>query len=141
LLHEKIIASASRRLVVIADSSKQVPVLGKFPLSVEVVPFAYKFLARKIAALGAAVRLRKNAAGKTYITDGGHYILDCRFGKITNPAALARELEKMPGVVEHGLFLGYADLVVIAKGTQISVYRPPGRSHKVPARRPQDRKS
>jgi ribose 5-phosphate isomerase A len=134
LLQEKIVASASRRLVVIADSSKQVPVLGKFPLPVEVVPFAYKFLARKIVALGAAVRLRRNTAGKTYVTDSGHYILDC-------PAALARELEKMPGVVEHGLFLDYADLVVIAKGTEISVYRPPGRSHKVPARRPQDRKS
>jgi ribose 5-phosphate isomerase A len=135
LLREKIIASASRRLVIVADSSKQVKVLGQFPLPVEVVPFAQKYLAKRIAALGARVRLRKDAAGKPYVTDGGHHILDCHFGKISHPARLARQLEQMPGVAEHGLFLDYADVVVIAKGALISIYRRRGPSRKAPMAR------
>ena len=84
LLREKIIASASRKMVVIADSTKLVPVLGKFPLPVEVIGFAQVVVAKKIQQMGAKVDLRKDAAGKVYVTDEGHHILDCRFGEIPN---------------------------------------------------------
>src|ERR671923_2848477 len=82
LLREKVVASASRKMVVIADSSKQVPMLGKFPLAVEVVPFAETLLIKKIGLLGASVKLRQYAYGDPFITDEGHHILDCRFGQI-----------------------------------------------------------
>jgi ribose 5-phosphate isomerase A len=119
LLREKIIASATRQLLIVADSSKQVPMLGKFPLPVEVIPFAQTLLMKKIIALGASVRLRVDASGNPYVTDEGHHILDCRFEKIPDPAALAHTLSCIPGVVEHGLFVGMADMVIMAKGTQV----------------------
>jgi ribose 5-phosphate isomerase A len=119
LLREKIIASASRQLVVIADSSKQVPVLGSFPLPVEVVPFAEALVSKKITALGASVRLRTYAYGNPYQTDEGHHILDCHFGQIPDPESLARRLCDMPGVVEHGLFIDMASAVLIGKKTEV----------------------
>jgi len=119
LLREKIVASAARKFIVIADSSKQVPVLGTFPLPVEVIPFAEPLLAKRIAKLGANVSLRKDPSGNAYRTDEGHHILDCRFGKIADPAALARKLCEMPGVVEHGLFVGMADVALIGKGSEV----------------------
>lgn len=118
LLREKIVASASKQLVIIADSSKQVPVLGKFPLPVEVIRFAQALVSRRIAALGAAATLRMDGA-KPYVTDEGHHILDCRFSQIADAGALARTLDAMPGVVEHGLFVGMANVVLIAKGTEV----------------------
>ena len=108
LLREKIVASATRKFVIIADSSKQVPMLGKFPVPVEVIKFAEALVAKKIAALGAAVKVRADSSGRKFITDEGNHILDCNFGKIPDPPALARELEGVPGVVEHGLFIGMA---------------------------------
>ena len=108
LLREKIIASASRQVVIIADSSKQVAVLGKFPLPVEVIPFAQPLVAKRITALGATVKLRKDATGNPFVTDEGHHILDCNFGQIADPPTLARKLSDMPGVVEHGLFIDLA---------------------------------
>jgi ribose 5-phosphate isomerase A len=123
LLREKIVASASRKMVIVADSSKCVRALGRFPLPVEIIPFAAALVKKNIAALGATVRLRKNAKGKPYVTDEGHYILDCHFGRISNPSVLARKLEQMPGVVEHGLFIGYADVVVIGRGPKVEVHR------------------
>ena len=119
LLREKIIASASKQLVVIADSSKQVAILGKFPLPVEVIAFAEALVAKKIAALGAKVQRRQFADGKPFMTDEGHHILDCHFGQIADPPALARILSDMPGVVEHGLFIAMASLVLIAKGDEV----------------------
>jgi ribose 5-phosphate isomerase A len=119
LLREKIIGSASRKYVIIVDSSKQVPMLGEFPLPVEVIPFAQALLAKKITALGASVRLRVNSSGKPFITDEGHHILDCHFGQISDPDGLARELERMPGIVEHGLFIGMADVVLVGKGDKV----------------------
>lgn len=119
LLREKIVASASRKFVVVSDASKQVPVLGRFPLPVEIIPFAQSVLTRKIAAMGATVSVRKAADGTPYRTDEGHRILDCAFGQIPDPAALARRLANMPGVVEHGLFIGMADLVLIGKGNEV----------------------
>jgi ribose 5-phosphate isomerase A len=119
LLREKIVASASKQMVVVADSSKQVSVLGAFPLPVEVIGFAQSLIAKEIAALGATATLRRDPQGNVYVTDEGHHILDCRFGCIPDPPALARRLSDMPGIVEHGLFLGMASVVVMAKGTEV----------------------
>ena len=119
LLREKIIASVSRKFVVLADSSKQVPVLGKFPLPVEVVPFAETLLAKRISQLGAKVTLRKTAEGGAFRTDEGHHILDCNFSQIPDPPTLARTLSDMPGVVEHGLFINMASVVLLAKGEEV----------------------
>jgi len=123
LLREKIVASASKKFIVTADSSKQVAVLGKFPLPVEVIPFAESVVARKISALGARVALRKTADGAVFTTDERHHILDCHFGKITAPAALASALSAIPGVVEHGLFINMADLIVVANGSEVTELR------------------
>jgi ribose 5-phosphate isomerase A len=119
LLREKIVASATKQFVVVADASKQVPVLGKFPLPVEVIRFARALVARRISALGADVRLRTGPDGKPYITDENNHILDCRFGEIRDPDRLARQLSDMPGVVEHGLFIGMASVVLFARGNEI----------------------
>lgn len=123
LLREKIIASASRQFVVIADSSKQVAVLGAFPLPVEVIPFAEALVAKKIAALGGRVKLRQSPDGTPFITDEGHHILDCRFGRITDPPTLARKLSDTPGVVEHGLFINMATVVLMGKGDEVEEFR------------------
>jgi len=119
LLREKIIASVSRQLVIIGDSSKRVSVLGRFPLPVEIIPFARPLIAKRISALGGTPKLRQDARGSPFITDEGHHILDCEFGSIPDPPALARQLEAMPGVVEHGLFIGMASVVLIAKGGDV----------------------
>jgi ribose 5-phosphate isomerase A len=119
LLREKIVASATRKEVIIGDSTKQVPVLGKFPVPVEIIKFAETLVTKKIAALGAVVKVRRDSTGNRFVTDEGNHILDCDFGQIPDPPALARELESMPGVVEHGLFIGMAAVVLIAKGDQV----------------------
>jgi len=123
LLREKIIASASLQLVIIADSSKQVAMLGKFPLPVEVISFAQSLVAKRIAALGAAVKLRQDAKGNPFVTDEGHHILDCSFGRIPDPPSLARTLSDMPGVVEHGLFIDLAGVVLVAEGENVTELR------------------
>jgi ribose 5-phosphate isomerase A len=119
LLREKVVASAAKQFVVIADSSKQVPVLGSFPLPMEVIPFAEALVARRIGALGATVNLRRYAYGNPFTTDEGHHILDCHFGAIRDPEALARTLSDMPGIVEHGLFINMANVVLIGKGEEV----------------------
>lgn len=123
LLHEKIVASASREVIIIADSSKQVLVLGKFPLPVEVIRFAETVVSKKISALGATVRLRIDLAGKPFITDEGNHILDCHFGEITDPPTLAHTLGEMPGVVEHGLFINLANVVLFGRGSEVLEFR------------------
>jgi len=123
LLREKIIASASKQVVIIADSSKQVAVLGRFPLPVEVIPFAQSLIAARITALGATVKLRKDTKGNPFISDEGHHILDCSFGQIADPPALARVLSDMPGIVEHGLFINLATVVLVAKGENVTELR------------------
>jgi ribose 5-phosphate isomerase A len=119
LLREKIIASASQRFIVVGDSSKQVPHLGKFPLPVEVIPFAQALIKGRIAALGAEVSLRCYGYGNPYVTDEGHHILDCTFGEIGDPPALAEKLRAIPGVVEHGLFIGMAEMALIGKDGEV----------------------
>src|ERR1700693_5884583 len=119
LLREKIVASATRQLVIVADRTKRVAVLGKFPLPVAVIKFAQALVKKKIEALGAQVEVRRNADGKAYLTDENNYILDCRFGQISDADALARQLSDMPGVVEHGLFIGMASVFLLADSSNI----------------------
>lgn len=119
LLREKIVASATRQMVVVADASKRVERLGKFPLPVEVIKFAQTLVAKRISALGAQVTLRMSADGKPYVTDECNHILDCKFGEISDADGLARELSAMPGVVEHGLFIGMANVALFARGGEI----------------------
>jgi ribose 5-phosphate isomerase A len=122
LLREKIVASASRRMIVIADSSKHVAKLGRFPLPIEVVPFGLTAIERGIVrlldSLGAAgeLRLRRAADGAPYVTEGGHFIFDAHLGRIDKPNVLASTLNNIPGVVEHGLFLGLATGAILASG-------------------------
>jgi ribose 5-phosphate isomerase A len=123
LLREKIVASATRQFVVVVDETKRVPVLGKFPLPVEVIKFAQPLVAKEIEALGARVELRHDASGQIYLTDENNYILDCHFGQIADPLALARKLSDMPGVVEHGLFIGMAKIVLVARGDAVTELR------------------
>jgi ribose 5-phosphate isomerase A len=123
LLREKVVASASKKMVVVADSGKIVPVLGKFPLPVEIIDFARAVVEKKIAALGATTKLRTKADGKPFVTDEGHHILDCSFGKINDPAALARSLSETPGVVEHGLFIGLAKTAMVGRGGGVEELR------------------
>jgi ribose 5-phosphate isomerase A len=135
LLREKIIASATRQEIIIVDSNKQVSVLGKFPLPVEVIRFAEAIVNKKISALGATVQLRRDGAGQAFITDEGHHILDCHFGQIPDPTALAHTLSEMPGVVEHGLFINLADVVLLAKGSEVLEFRRKPHSEASDARR------
>lgn len=123
MLREKIVASASKRLVIVTDSSKRAAVLGKFAVPVEVIGFAEPLVAKRISDLGARVVRRLDAAGKPYITDEGHHILDCHFGQIPDPAALNGRLCDMPGIVEHGLFIGMASVVLMAKSGAVEEFR------------------
>ena len=119
MLREKIVASATKQLVIVADATKQVKRLGKFPLPVEVIKFAQALVAKRIAAMGAEVSVRTDSDGKAYLTDENNHVLDCRFGEIRDPDGLARQLSEMPGVVEHGLFIGMASVVLFARGKEI----------------------
>jgi ribose 5-phosphate isomerase A len=122
LLREKLVAAAARRFVVVADASKRVEVLGKFPLPVEVVPFAWEVTARRVAeVLKVEPVQRRGAAGAVYLTDNGNYILDCRCGEIREPAEAERELKLLTGVVECGLFVGMADLAVVATDSDVEI--------------------
>ncbi len=113
LLREKIVASASSRMVVLVDSTKLVERLGKHPVPVEVVPFGFEATGKRLEQLGAKPTLRSNADGTAYLTDGGHYIYDCAFGLISAVEELAAKLDGVVGVVEHGLFIGIASEVRI----------------------------
>jgi ribose 5-phosphate isomerase A len=120
LLREKIVAAASARMIVIADESKRVDVLGRFPLPIEVVPFGLAATRRSIEErlrqlnLPGETRLRMAANGEPFLTDGGHYILDANLLRIDHPEELAASLQAVPGVVEHGLFIGLATGAIIA---------------------------
>ncbi|MGO4704467.1 ribose-5-phosphate isomerase RpiA [Microvirga sp. 2MCAF38] len=120
LLREKIVAAASARMIVIADGSKRVAQLGRFPLPIEVVPFGLKATEHAIArllkdqGLHVDLRLRRAANGEPFVTDGGHFILDAHVERIGNPERLASSLNAIPGVVETGLFIGLATGAILA---------------------------
>lgn len=114
LLQEKMVASSSDQYILIADESKLVPVLGDYPLGVEVEPYGWKQTAVKLIDTGCKeVNLRK-VDGKTFVTEHGHFILDCHYEKIEYPATLHSKLNNIPGVVENGLFLNMADAAIVA---------------------------
>jgi ribose 5-phosphate isomerase A len=131
LLREKIVASASARLIVIADESKWVSALGRFPLPVEVVPFGLAATRRKVEAATAAAGcpgpalLRRAKDGHLFVTDGGHWILDAALERIPDPRSLADRLDRIAGVVEHGLFIGLAHIAVIAGSGGVRVVERP----------------
>ena len=120
LLREKIVASASAQMIVIADASKWVPVLGRFPLPVEIVPFGAAATRRAVEAAAAEIGcpgpalLRKGKDGHAFVTDGGHWLLDAQLQRIADPSALAARLSVIPGVMEHGLFIGIARTAILA---------------------------
>ena len=117
LLREKIVASASARMIVIADESKCVDVLGRFPLPVEIAPFGAGATRLAVQAVLRAqpgmLTLRKSEDGHAFVTDGGHFIVDAALGRIEDPREVARVLSAVPGVMEHGLFIGLASTAVI----------------------------
>lgn len=131
LLREKIVAAASKRMIAIADTGKQVETLGRFPLPIEVVPFGLEATRRAVAAAIASsgasgeLKLRKRTDGATLLTDGGHYILDAHLGRIELPDVLALALNQVPGVVEHGLFLGLANAAFLAGSDGVRVLGDP----------------
>ncbi|MGB3273753.1 MAG: ribose-5-phosphate isomerase RpiA [Xanthobacteraceae bacterium] len=131
LLREKIVAAASARMVVIADVSKQVATLGRFPLPIEVMPFGLAAtraaIGRAFAACGVAgdLALRKGADGHAFVTDGGHWIVDAGLGRIPDAPRLACALAAIPGVVEHGLFIGLASAAVLAGPEGVRVVERP----------------
>jgi ribose 5-phosphate isomerase A len=120
LLREKIVAAASARMIVIADESKYVPTLGRFPLPVEVLPFGLAATRRAVEAAAQAAGCpgpaptRQTREGHAFVTDGGHLILDAALVRIPQPASLACRLAAIPGVMEHGLFVGLAHVAIIA---------------------------
>ena len=116
LLREKIVATATDFLIIVADSRKPVDALGAFPLPVEVIPFGWELVAEQINDLGAAVKLRMTATSHPFLTTHKNHILDCRFEEIPDPERLSESLRGITGVVEHGLFVGLTKLVVIGRG-------------------------
>lgn len=125
LLREKLVASASKKVVIIVDETKMVDRLGsRYAVPVEVVPFGWQVTARRLEKLGAKVSLRSGADNRMFVTDGGNYILDCGFGPISAPAFLEQEMNNIVGVVEHGLFLDMATEVIVAGSGGVETLRP-----------------
>lgn len=126
LLREKIVASCSKRMIVIAEEAKEVATLGKFALPVEVIPFGASATATRIAAVAGEHGCRgdiglRRRDGAVFVSDGGHWIYDCAFGTIPDPEGLGGALLAIPGVVEHGLFLGLASMAILGTddGTRV----------------------
>ena len=127
LLREKIVAAASASMIVIADQSKWVAKLGRFALPIEVAPFGYsatrRAVKKAIAAMGGAgpLTLRQGKDGHAFVTDGGHWIIDAALGRIDDPEAMAHALSGVPGVMEHGLFVGLARMAIIGGADGIKI--------------------
>ena len=130
LLREKIVAAASDRMIVIADDSKWVETLGRFPLPIEVIPFGLGATRRAIekvfatSGVSGQLGLRKAKDGHVFVTDGGHWIVDAHLGRIPDAPRLAQALGSIPGVVEHGLFIGLATTAMLAGSQGIRVVEP-----------------
>ena len=131
MLREKIVASASARMIVIADDSKWVPMLGRFPLPIEVVSFGLVATRHAVDAAAAAAgcpgpsTLRKGKDGHAFVTDGGHWLLDAALQRIVDPPALAARLSEIPGVMEHGLFIGLAQMAILAGPDGVRIVEQP----------------
>jgi ribose 5-phosphate isomerase A len=110
LFREKVVAASAKKMIAVVDSSKPVAKLGRFPLPIEVVPFAAAFVLARVRALGVEPKWRDG-----FVSDQGNRILDCPFGVIDDPRALAKELRAIPGILEHGLFLDEIDAVVVGR--------------------------
>ena len=127
LLREKIVAAASDRMIVIADDSKWVEALGRFPLPIEVIPFGLgatrRAIGKAFAECGVSGQMvvRKGRDGHVFVTDGGHWIVDAHLGRISDAPQLAGSLASIPGVVEHGLFIGLAGMAMLAGSQGIRV--------------------
>jgi ribose 5-phosphate isomerase A len=132
LLREKIVATASDQMVVIADDSKLVTTLGRFALPVEVARFGFAATRRLVEAMAAEagcqgeIKVRQATSGEPFLTDQGNFIFDCAFGSIPEPEVLAFALKRVPGVVEHGLFLGVADLAIVGSAEGVRVLKAGG---------------
>ncbi len=114
LLRERVVASVSKKFVILAGDEKMVPRLGaRMSVPVEVVPFAAPVSKRKLEALGGEVRLRLDEAGRPFVSDNGNHVLDVRFERIEDASALEGRIDALPGVVDCGLFIGMADLVLV----------------------------
>jgi ribose 5-phosphate isomerase A len=131
LLREKVVAAASARMIVIADASKWVAALGRYPLPIEVAPFGLGATLRAIEKAIATIQgpgsltVRQDKDGHAFVTDGGHWIVDAALGRIDDPAAMAHALLGIPGVMEHGLFIGLAQMAIIAGPDGIKVVERP----------------
>jgi ribose 5-phosphate isomerase A len=131
LLREKIVAAASARMIVIADQSKWVDALGRFPLPIEVAPFGLGATQRAIKKVIAAMQrpgpltVRRGKDGHAFVTDGGHWIIDAALGRIDAPKALAHALSGVPGVMEHGLFIDLAQIAILAGPDGVTVIERP----------------
>ena len=131
LLREKIVAAASARMIVIADRSKWVATLGRFPLPIEVAPFGLGATQRAIQKAIAGIQrpgsltVRQGKDGHPFVTDGGHWIIDAALGRIDDPKAMAEVLSGIPGIMEHGLFLGLAQTAILAGPDGVKVVERP----------------
>ena len=131
LLREKVVASASKKMMVIADESKWVNVLGRFPLPVEIIPFGTTVTRRAVETAAAEAGcpgpapLRKTQDGHAFVTDGGHWLIDAQLQRIADPQALAARLSAIPGVVEHGLFIGLARAAIIGGPAGVRIVERP----------------
>ena len=111
---EKIVADAAKRVVIVVDRTKLVSLLGeKMPVPVEVLPFVYRTAIRRLAELGGKPVLRATPTGAPFVTDDGNYIVDVKFRSISNPAKLEQVINRVPGVIENGIFVGVADIVLV----------------------------
>ncbi len=130
LLREKIVATASDRMIVITDASKKVAMLGAFPLPIEVIPFGSMATVRRIAEIASAydchgkIARRVDSYGEPFMTDSNNFIFDCHFGRIPDADALARELNLIPGVVESGLFIGIATAALVGTASGVDIIEP-----------------
>lgn len=122
LLWEKIVASASKKVIIITDSTKYVKELGKFGLPIEIVPYAQHIVQKKLKELGFSTTIRQTNKGDIFLTDEHNYILDCEHKVVQNVLSLATALDHITGVVEHGLFLDLADKILMANGERVQVF-------------------
>jgi ribose 5-phosphate isomerase A len=126
LLREKIVAAASHRLVIVVDQEKLVDQLGEHtPLPVEVTQFGWQATAVALAKLGCVPERRYTTSEQPFVTDGGNYILDCRFGPIADPRAIEKNIALTVGTVESGLFVERSSMVVVASSTGVEILTPP----------------